>query len=81
MRNNIVSSKMICPKCASKDLSIIEISNGANITWEQRDGKFDRDDGNLECGDPVHVLGHCAKCQHRWKVRKALQITDIIIPS
>jgi hypothetical protein len=75
---NIVNSKVKCPKCKSKDLTLVEIWEGHAIHWQQTDGKFDRDEGILEPGDAYKVEGCCKSCKHRWTIRKALQIDDII---
>jgi hypothetical protein len=76
---NIVNSKVKCPRCKSGNLSLIEVWEGHTITWEQIDGKFDREDGALEPGDAYKVNAHCSECNHTWRIRKALQIDDIVI--
>lgn len=78
MENSIVKTKCKCPKCKSDDLIFMEVWEGHTITWECISGKFDREDGALEPGDPYRVDGKCKKCQHVWRIRKALQIDDII---
>ena len=48
------------------------------ITWEQVNGKFDRNEGYLEPGDGYKVIARCRLCNHSWTVRGALQIDDIV---
>lgn len=72
-------SKAVCPKCKSKDLTLVEVWNGATISWEQIDGDFHRDEGNLEPGDAARVEGSCKKCNHRWTLRGILQIDEVIV--
>lgn len=75
---NIVKSKVKCPKCGNKNtLTLSEIWKGHTVSWNVIGGKFDRDDGNLEVGDPYKVQAQC-KCGHHWTIKKALQIDDII---
>lgn len=70
-------TKAKCPKCKSRNLSINECWKGHTVTWEQQDGKIDRNNGVLETGDPYKLEGHCRNCGHWWRIR-GLQITDII---
>lgn len=78
MQPKIVNSKLVCPKCKSKDLFLIEIWVDMAIHWEQTDGKFDREDGALEPGCPHHVEATCKKCGKRWKPKSANQIDKLI---
>lgn len=73
---NIAQSKVRCPKCKSKTLYLIEVWEGHTIQWEVENGKFDRDDGSLNPGDPYKVQAKCI-CGHAWTIRMALQIDDI----
>ena len=75
---DVVKSKLICPKCKSKDLYIREIWHGHLIEWKQTNGIFDINDGNSDVGNPAFVEATCIGCDHSWKVRKAIQITGII---
>ena len=78
MEEKIVESKVKCPKCKSgDDLVLVECWKGHEITWEQINGKFDYNDGNLNPGDAYKVEAEC-KCGHYWTIRKALQIGDVI---
>ena len=74
---DVVKTKAKCPKCGSTDLQITEVWEGHTITWEQIDGKMDRNEGNMEVGDPYKVQGLC-NCGHRWTLRNAFQIDDIL---
>ena len=73
-----VETTVKCPKCKSTDLLLIEIWSGHTITWEQKQNVIDRNDGNLESGDPYKVQAICSQCSHSWKVRGALQISDVV---
>ena len=75
----IVESKALCPKCKSKDLILEEIWKNSAISWEQINGKFDRNGGILEHGYPYKVEARCKKCDHTWAFKKAVQIDDIIL--
>lgn len=75
----MATTKVKCPKCKAKNLFLIEIWVGATITWEQNEfGVFDKNDGSLEPGDPYRIECRCRKCNHTWKIRNAIQITDVI---
>lgn len=74
MKSEIVNSKIICPKCKSNNLLLVEVWSQHTITWDQIDGKFDKEDGSLEMGDPYKVEANCKECSHIWKIRKAIQI-------
>lgn len=75
---NVVESKAKCPKCNSNDLVLTELWKDHSITWEQENGKFDRNDGELEMGDAYKVQAKCSKCNHAWTLRGVLQIDEII---
>lgn len=55
-----------------------EVWKGHGITWDQRNGKIEREQGILEPGSPYKVYAECIKCSHLWVIRGALQITDVI---
>jgi len=78
MKQEIVKSKLKCPKCKSTDLMVLESWKNHDIQWEQVNGEFDKNDGILEPGNPYRVEAKCSKCKHAWTVRKAKQINDII---
>jgi hypothetical protein len=78
MSKEIVESKVVCPKCKSKDLFLIEIWKDSGITWEQIGGKFDRNDGVLEHGGPYRVEARCKKCDYYWKIKKVTDIHEVI---
>lgn len=75
---NVQKSKVKC-SCGSTYLNLIEVWEGSTITWEQNKGLFDRDEGNLEYGNPYKVEARCLKCDKQWTIRGAMQITDVII--
>lgn len=75
----IVNSSVKCPKCKSKDLFLTEVWKDSTVQWQQINGKFDRNDGVLSPdGSPYRVEAHCSKCDHRWKIKSAMQIDDVI---
>ena len=76
---NIRKTKAICPKCKSKNLSIIEISESYQ-TWNQENGVINRSDGIINPGNIIRVEGKCneSECGHRWKFR-CLQIDNLLI--
>jgi RNA polymerase subunit RPABC4/transcription elongation factor Spt4 len=78
MENKIVKSKVVCPKCKSNSLTLVEVWKDHTITWEQENGEFDRKKGNLEMGDAYRVEAKC-ECGHQWRIRGALQIDDITV--
>ncbi len=79
MAKKIVESKVKCPKCKSgNNITLSEFWRESSITWQQVDGKFDRNDGNVNPdGDPYKVEALC-RCGHHWRVKGAIQITDVI---
>lgn len=75
-----LKSKCRCPKCKSINIEIIEVWNGATISWRQAPDKtIDKEDGTLEPGNPDHVEGYCVECEKRWTFRGVLQISDLFI--
>jgi len=64
LNEEIVKSKLKCPKCKSTDLLIQEMWTGHFIEWDQTKGIFDRNDGILGPGSPSSVWGKCKKCKH-----------------
>ena len=79
MAREIVQSKCVCPKCKSNTLMLIELWRNHSIVWEQINGQFDRHEGSLEPGDAYKLEAKCKECGHQWTIRRALQISDIII--
>jgi len=65
-----------CPKCRSADLQLTEIGN-VSLTWNVKGGSFDRAEGYREYGSLHSVFGDCAKCGHHWRLKRAIQITDV----
>lgn len=75
----IVISNVKCPKCRSKDLFLDEIWKDSAIQWEQINGQFDQNDGVLSPdGSPYKIEARCKKCNHRWRIKGATQICDVI---
>ena len=75
---NIVESRVKCRKCKGIDITLTEIWVGSTITWDQYNGKFDRNDGNLEPGDPIRCEAECKNCKHHWKLKYANQIDYVV---
>jgi hypothetical protein len=74
-----VKSKLKCSKCKSIDLVLVELWKDATIEWEQFNGEFYRNDGNLEPGYPYALEARCKTCGHCWKVRGVSQIDQIVL--
>lgn len=70
----IVQSRLKCFKCKSNNLLLVEVWTDHTILWEQLDGKFDRNDGNLDMGGPKCVECTCKNCGHQWKPKNCPQI-------
>lgn len=79
MKDEIVESRIKCPKCKGNNLYLIEVWTAHTIEWEQTNGKFNPNDGNLEMGDPHHLEAKCMPCNHQWRVRGAGQISSAIV--
>lgn len=65
-----------CPKCRSADLQLTEVGD-VSLTWNVKGGSFDRGEGYREYGGMRYVYGECSKCGHGWRLKKAIQITDV----
>jgi hypothetical protein len=72
-------SKVNCPKCKSKTLTLVECWKDHTIEWEQENGKFRMQDGCLNPGDAYKVQARCSECNHAWTIRGALQISDVCL--
>ena len=74
-------TRIACPKCGSKSLSLLEQWETA-IDFRVTDGWLDRASGNIDGnggsgGRPVKVRAIC-DCGHEWTVRNAHQIDCIV---
>jgi len=71
-----ISSRIICPKCKSNNLTLIEISTG--------EAEYTQENGLLNKGTSVETVGFlgvyakCDKCNHSWRLRNVNQIIDIL---
>jgi Zn finger protein HypA/HybF involved in hydrogenase expression len=65
-----------CPKCRSADLSLTEVGD-VSLTWHVKGGSFDRSKGYRDYGSLHTVFGNCTKCDHQWRLKRAIQITDV----
>jgi hypothetical protein len=72
-----IKSKLSCPKCKSKNLMVSETGT-VSLEFIQKDGYLEVE-GNICYGSVYKVDAFCSECKHRWKVRKAIQITDLHI--
>lgn len=61
-----------CPLCKSQNVEIIEVWSGHVIIWTP---EYNADEGIMVMGDPMHVEGQCMKCNHKWRMRKRVQIS------
>ena len=77
LANVKVKSKVVCPKCRSNSLILVEWVE-AFTEWEQIDGEFTRNDGFNSSGDVTRLRACCSKCNHGWTVRGVLQIDDVL---
>lgn len=72
---DVARTRLRCPRCRSRDLLLMEIG-----TWwtafQVKNGSFDRK-GYHEPGEIFRLVAECTGCGHEWKVRGAIQITDI----
>lgn len=73
----IVKSKLRCRKCKSINLRLVEVWTDHTIVWHQVNGQFDRNDGNLDMGNPAWVEAHC-DCGHTWKPKNCNQIDYVV---
>lgn len=78
MAMEIRSITIRCPKCKSQNLTVTELWKDHCIDWDIDNGVFDKNDGSLNPGDPYKVVAKCKDCKHRWSIRGAQQIYDII---
>lgn len=69
--------KIVCPKCGSRDLNLVETWETA-IEWTVTDGWMDRASGNKAEGRPTGVNATCKECRHDWTPRKAPQIEYVL---
>ncbi|MER9937472.1 hypothetical protein [Mesorhizobium sp. M0088] len=71
------TTKIRCPKCKSKDISLSETMEAFTV-WDVVSGRLNRAGGIHEFGSYINLNGQCSKCRHCWKVRGAIQITDAV---
>ena len=62
-----------CPKCKSQNVEIIEVWS-ASMSWIPDDPYYN--EGAMMPGDPEHVEGRCLDCDHRWRMRKVIQVQE-----
>ena len=60
-----------CPRCRTQNVELIEIWD-AYIVWTPEESYAN--DGLLLPGDPHKVEGHCLECNHRWRIRRVIQV-------
>lgn len=71
--DRVVLKPLRCPKCRSVNVQIVEVWHFSTITWDPGDA---HDEGNLEAGFPTRVEGLCLCCEHRWKMRGLIRVTE-----
>lgn len=69
--------KSRCPRCGSNDLTACEITE-ASMLFDIKGGVMTRLSHSEEFGGVVRVDLTCKKCDHNWKPRGALQVTDLL---
>lgn len=74
---HIVSTKLRCPKCGSRDLFLVE-SGTWTTEWTVTAGKFDRKKGYHNPEGIDRLDAKCRDCDHTWKPRGTLQIDDVV---
>jgi hypothetical protein len=72
------STKLRCPKCRSNDLQLVE-HGWWTSAWSVTNGRAVRKEGYHEPGGIEFVRAECLACRHDWRVRKAIQITDVLV--
>jgi predicted nucleic-acid-binding Zn-ribbon protein len=65
-----------CPKCRSGNLLLTELVT-AVTEWEVVEGRLNRAEGVHEPTGAEGVDGKCNDCGHRWRIKKAIQITCV----
>lgn len=66
-----------CPKCKSKAIDIIEISDGFEQIYTYENGEYS-EEGILNPGELSYVNGECQKCKYLWKLRKISSWEDVV---
>lgn len=72
-----VTTKLKCPKCGSRNFMAVETIEGVT-EFQVSNGVVDRENGIHEFGAYVRLEARCLGCLHRWKVRNAIQIDNIV---
>lgn len=72
------STRLRCPKCRCGYLELTETIE-CTTTFIVSAGRLDRSQGFHEPGCATGVHGQCRACGHFWRVRKAIQITDVVV--
>jgi hypothetical protein len=70
-------TKVVCPKCGSRSLTLYELWKGHEIEWQQIGGVINRDEGVLNPGNPYAMEAKC-KCGHQWRLRNVTQIGNVL---
>ena len=68
--------RLACPKCGHRELILTEKIVCITIFQHYENGTID-DEGFHETGDYFMVTGTCDRCCHEWRIRRAVQITDL----
>lgn len=72
----MIKSRVKCPKCKSKNLSIYEITEAYGV-YNQDEGIIDLKSRSNDFGNIVRVDGYCEKCSYRWKIKNSTDINDL----
>lgn len=75
MKKNRKLADIKCPKCKRKPTKIMENTVGS-ISYVLEKNKYI--DWEIKAGDITSMSAFCKECNHTWKLRGILQITDFI---
>jgi len=78
MARHNIRTDIICPKCKSKDIKLLEVSEEYRVWRQDEDGKIGPEQ-EPEYGDLIGVRAICQAegCKHRWTVRGITEITEL----
>lgn len=71
------TTKIRCPRCRSADIVLVEEGRWTS-SFIIVGGVLDRSEGHHEPTSIDRVFGNCSKCGHHWRLRNAVQITDVV---
>lgn len=67
-----------CPKCGSTSLDFIELWENHTVDFSQNnEDRIVYPEFNMNPGNPYGVEAICCRCNHQWRLRGVIQITDL----